>query len=380
MKKYILWAALLMLIACNSKQTPEAIEEQINEYRKEINDINIKIAELQKELESLDPETKDAASILVAYQEVTPVLFDHYIKVSGTAEAVNEAYISPSVSGQIMDIYVEEGDHVKKGQLLAKLNTEVTESSISEVQSQLELARVVYEKQQRLWEKNIGSEIQYLNAKTNVESLEKKLETLQAQVDLATITSPVNGIVDKIYHKKGELALPGIQLMVVVNLDEVYINAPVSEAYLSSVSQGEQVRVEFPVYPDLTMEVPVYRKSNIINPNNRTFDIQLKIKNPDARIKPNLLAIIYMIDFTAEDALVVPSIIVKQDIVGNYVYVVENNSNKTIARKVYIETGMSYGNETMVTKGLSAGDRVIVKGYNQVSDGTEVRVDSTDVS
>ncbi|NTV82862.1 MAG: efflux RND transporter periplasmic adaptor subunit [Bacteroidales bacterium] len=381
MKYGILAAIIIFMASCSSNQeTEQSIRDQITAYKKEVGTLNGKISDLEKKLLVMNTEGSLIEKVPVEVLSLSLEPFDHYIEVSGTAEAVKEAFISPEVGGQIREIYVNEGDYVEKGRLLAKLNTEVTESSIADMKTSLDLATVVYEKQKRLWEKGIGSEIQYLNAKNNKESLEQKLVTLNAQLDMAMIKSPVSGIVDKIYHKRGELAMPGAQLMQIVNLEELYINADVSEKYLGQVNEGEQVKIEFPVYPDMSFEVPIYRKGNVINPNNRTFAVQLKVKNPDRLLKPNILSVIHINDFSADSAIVVPSALIKQDITGSYLYTMQQIDNKWIARKVYVTTGQSYLDKTMVTNGLQAGQTVIVQGYNLVSDGTEVYVKSNDAS
>jgi RND family efflux transporter MFP subunit len=380
MKTWIFAMAVIFLASCSSKVEEKSVREKIAAYKKEVAELNKKIADLEEELGAMHSGEADVNAVLVEYSELSPEPFRHYIEVSGTAEAVREAFISPEVSGQIREIYVNEGDYVEKGKLLARLNTEITESSIKELESALELATTVYEKQKRLWEKGIGSEIQYLNAKNNKESMEQKLVTVKAQMDMALIKSPVSGIVDEIYHKKGELAIPGVQLMQIVNLEELYINADVSESYLAQVKEGETVKVEFPVYPELDIETPIYRKGNVINPNNRTFTIQLKLKNPDRVLKPNILSLIRINDFSADSAIVVPSALIKQDITGYYIYTMQQNGGKWIAKKVYIQPGKSYLDKTMVLSGLESGQRIITNGYNLVSDGSEVTVKQNDVS
>jgi RND family efflux transporter MFP subunit len=376
MKYGTLAIIFLFLASCSNQESEQSIKKQIADYRKEVNTLNQKINVLEKKLGTMDPVGNNADKIPVEVVALSFEPFNHYIQVSGTAEAVREAFISPEVGGQIREIYVNEGDYVSKGQLLARLNTEITESNIADMESALELATTVYEKQARLWEKGIGSEIQYLNAKNNKESLAQKLVTLQAQLDLAMIKSPVSGIVDQIFHKNGELAMPGAQLMQIVNLDELYINADVSETYLGQVKENEMVKVEFPVYPDLKMEVPIYRKGNVINPNNRTFNIQLKLKNPDRLLKPNILSVIQINDFSADSAIVIPSALIKQDITGSYLYTMQQNEGGWIAKKVYITPGKSYLDKTMVTEGLQSGQKIITEGYNLVSDGSEVYVKS----
>lgn len=374
MKYGILAVLILFMASCGNQETEQSIRSKITTYRKDIGTLNQKIAELEKKLITMNSGDENTEKIPVEVMEISFEPFNHFIQVSGTAEAVKEAFISPEVGGQLREIYVKEGDYVEKGHLLAKLNSDITESSITDLESSLALATVVFEKQARLWEKGIGSEIQYLNAKNNKESLSQKVITLKAQLDMALVKSPVSGIVDEIYRKKGEMAIPGAQLMQIVNLEELYINADVSESYLSKVNEGETVKVEFPVYPDMKLEVPIYRKGNTINPNNRTFTIQLKMKNPDHLLKPNILSVIHIRDFSADSAVVIPSAIIKQDITGSYLYTMQQIGGKWIAKKVYVTPGKSYLDKTMVVSGLQPGQQVIVQGYNQVSDGSEVYV------
>ncbi|MEZ5084112.1 MAG: efflux RND transporter periplasmic adaptor subunit [Bacteroidales bacterium] len=373
MKKLIIIFAIAVISACSSKvddiNNAEEIENQISEYKKQVNDLNKKIIELEKELAGM---SEDIKSIPVAAKTLAFEPFNHYIEVNGTVEAINAAYISPEINGQIKEIYVKEGEYVNKGQLLIRINSNILENSINEVKTSLELAKTVFEKQKQLWDKNIGSEMDYLQAKNNKEALESKLQTLQAQLDLAMVKAPIDGIVDVVSVKEGELAIPGMQMVQIVNLNDLYVNADVSEAYLTKVKKGETVLLEFPSYPDVSMEVPVYRIGNTVKPANRTFEVQIKIKNTNGLIKPNVLAKIKIKDFSAKQALIVPSIIIKQDLQGTYVYKI--NPADKVAEKVYIETGMSYLGNTMITNGLKQGDMVIVEGFNRISVGTKVNI------
>lgn len=373
MKKLLFVVIVGIIASCSSKidnpETQEEIVNQISAYKKQVIELNKKIAGLEKELES--NSTESTISTPVYIKEMAFEEFNHYIDVNGVVEAINAAYISPEINGQVKEIFVKEGQYVKKGQLLLKINSSVTESTLNEVETSLELANTVYEKQSQLWEKNIGSELDYLQAKNNKESLESRLETLQAQLDMAMVKAPINGIIDEVMVKEGELAIPGMQMIQLINLDNLYVNADVSEAYITKVKKGEMVVLEFPSYPDIVMNVPVYRTGNVVKSANRTFKVQLKIKNEGDQIKPNVLARIKINDYTAKEALLLPSLIIKQDLNGSYVYVADSEN---IARKVYIETGMSYMDNAMVTTGLNKGDRVIVEGYNQVSDGSKVTI------
>jgi RND family efflux transporter MFP subunit len=370
----ILFISIIVILAtaCSTGDDAEAVRQEIKNHKDEISQLNIKIKELEQKLAEME-ETGDEYKIPVSIETMEYRTFRHYFQVSGTVEAVEQAYISPEINGQVKEVLVSEGDEVKKGQLLARLNTSITENTIQEVKTQLELANTLYEKQKQLWDKNIGSEVQFLQAKNNKEALESSLQTLEAQLDMAYIKSPVDGIVDNINIEEGELAMPGLQLMQVVNLDKMKVIADVSENYLPVIYRGDMVHLTFPTYPSLEMEVPVHRTGNVINLGNRTFPVELRIDNVNAKLKPNILALITFLDYSKEQALIVPSIIVKKDLKGDYIYVVRKNSEVPVAKKVYVTTGMSYNDETMIVTGLNPGDQVIIKGYNLVTDGTEVK-------
>ncbi len=359
MKKLLIGLLVLFVIAalyaCGSKQGDEAVKNE--------------------EPFTANPGTaKTGAAVLVTVKKLAIEKFDHYFLANGSVEAVNDAFISPETNGQIKKIQVEEGQRVKEGELLVSLNSDVTESAIAEVKTGLELARTIYEKRKGLWEKKIGSEVQYLEAKTNKESLENKLKTLNVQLEMAKIKAPFIGIVDEIFMKEGELAIPGMQLIRLVNLKKVYINADVSEAYLPRIAKGDTVQATFPSYPDMTVDTVIHRTGNVVKAQNRTFLVQLKLDNKDEKLKPNILGLIKMKDFSVNEALVVPSIIIKNDLQGSYLYVVEKKEGKTQARKTYVKPGMSQAGRTMITEGLEPGLQVIVEGYNLVKNGIEINI------
>lgn len=315
-------------------------------------------------------------AIAVEVKEMAPEAFSHYFTVNGSVEAVKEAFISPEMLGQVKEILVSEGQRVKKGQLLATLNASVIQKSISEVKTGLDLARTIYQKRKGLWEKKIGSEIQYLEAKTQKESMENKLKTLEAQLEMTRIKSPINGIVDEIAKKVGELSTPGMMLLRVVNLSKLYVNADISEAYLAKIAKGDSVEVTFPSFPDLTVKTKIYQTGNVVNRDNRTFKVKLLIDNVDEKLKPNILAVIKLKDFDTDGAMVVPSIIIKQDIKGSYVYVVKEEEKTLTALKTYIVPGISEESETMIEEGLKNGQKVITRGYNLVKNGVEIKINN----
>jgi len=364
---------IFMATSCGPGEEHESIKDQIKVHKDEVSQLNIKIRELEQQLADEGATDKQFITpVSVVNLQVRP--FNHYFQVSGTVDVVDQAYISPEINGQIKQVLVEEGDYVNKGQLLAKLNTSITENTIEEVKTQLELAKTLFEKQEQLWNKNIGSEVQYLQAKNNMEAMQGKLKTLEAQLDMAYIKSPINGIVDLINIEVGELAMPGFQLMQIVSLDKMKIFAEVSEKYLPVIKKGDIVELSFPTFPDIELKVAVSRTGNIVNMGNRTFPVELRIDNIDGKFKPNILTILTFMDYSKEDALVVPSIIIKKDIQGEYVYVAREFEGKQQARKVYITTGRSYNDETLVIDGLYEGDKVITEGYSLVTDGTEVNI------
>jgi len=373
MKKSVLFLVIIILTACNSNKTAEQIKKEIEQKKGKIETLTKEITELENELgtSGVTEETSQKNTPVIS-REIRYEAFNHFFNANGVVEAIKEAYISPEINGQIEEVFVEEGDYVKQDQLLARLDTKLTDNTIEEVETALELATTVFEKQKELWDKKIGSEIQFLQAKNNKESLESKLETLNTQKGLANIKSPINGIVDKIFLKKGEIVMPGQQYMQVVNLDELYVNVDVSEAYLPAIKKNDPVILSFPTYPGEEEKVMIHRIGNIIEPDNRTFLVQLKINNPGKKYKPNMVAIIQINDFSTDSAIIVPSLIIKEDLVGKYVYLVSVQNGQTTAKKRYIEPGRSYNENTRILSGLNPGDQIIINGFDLVSDGKPI--------
>ncbi len=313
-------------------------------------------------------------SLLVEVKTVVPEKFEHFFAVNGALEAVQDAFISAETSGQIQAVHVREGQRVQKGDLLVSLNSDITRNAVAEVTNALELARTVFRKRQELWDKKIGAEIQYLEAKTSKESLENRLASLQAQLALAKVRAPFSGIVDRIFKKPGELAVPGLQLMQLVNLGRMRVNAEVAETYLGKIRQGDAIEVTFPTYPGWTLQAAISRIGQVVSAKNRTVLVQAELDNPQGKMKPNMMATLRCRDFFAPAALVVPAIVVKNDLEGTYLYTVERENGRSVARKLYVTTGLTEGNRTMVVAGLVAGQDVIVSGYNLVRNGLPVTV------
>lgn len=374
MKKIIIILLIGFTVACgNTETTPEAIKNQIQAHKDEISNLEDKIAKLEKDLEDAG-YTEEKSKILIKAQAATKKHFAHYVEVSASLEAVNSAFISPEIGGQVQTIHVSEGQFVSKGQLLVSLNADIINASIKELETGLELAKTVFEKQEELWSQKIGSEIQYLEAKNNKESLESKLTSLKLQRSKSAITAPISGIIDNINIKKGENASPGQQIIQLVNISSFYVNADVSEKYIPVLERGNPVTVTFPTFPDWTIETTISRTGNVIKQANRTFKLEALVGNKENKLKPNMLATVKFRDFELDDALVVPSIIVKEDFKGKYLYTVEGKGESSIARKKYVKTSYSNDTGTMITEGINAGDLIIVEGYNQMKDGMEIDI------
>ena len=290
-------------------------------------------------------------------------------------EAVWEAFVSPETNGQVKKIHVREGKRVKKGELLVSLNTEAIRSAIAEVQSGLSLAETVYQRRKELWEnKKIGSEIQYLESKTNKESLENRLKSLEAQLAMSEIRAPIDGIVEKISRKEGELAMPGMELLYLVDLAKMRINAELAETYLGRIKTGDPVQISFPSYPQKKLQAPITRISNAVNAKNRTVTVEVEIDNADETIKPNMMATLMLKDFVDDQAMVLPAIVIKNDMQGRFVYILDERAGSTVAKKIYIETGLTENGQSHIVSGIVSGQKVIVVGYNQISNGMPVRL------
>lgn len=377
MKKSIIIALFItaLMSSCTQQDTPESIKKQIADHKSEIHLLSNQLTEMQSKLDLLDTTSQNTKNgIGVKVEKVKKQAFAHYFMAAGELETIHEAFVSPEISGQIVSISVKEGQYVKEGQQMAKLNTSLIEKNIEEVKTQLKLAETIYNRQKELWDKNIGSELQYLEAETNYQSLENKLNTLRVQYDMMIINAPISGVVEEVFLKEGEMAMPGMQLFQLVNLDNLYVSAKLSEAYLSAVKKGDMVVIEFPSYPGYKLERPVSRLGNVINKQNRTFILQVKIQNNDGLLKPNMLANVSINDYNSDNSIVVPSILIREDLTGKYLYVAQNNGGNWFARKKYVKEGIAYEDKSEVISGLEEGELVIVVGYNNVSDGLELNL------
>jgi len=359
----------IILSACGTND--ETIKKRILQKKNQIARIEQQIADLKKQLS----DTTDSKRLVpVQVKEIKEETFNHYLISYGNVEADKYAMISPEMAGRIEIIHVNVGDYVSKGQLLVSLNTDAVNKQISALKSSFELASTTFKKLDTLWKQGIGSEIEYLSSKSTKENLEAQLESLHAQKRMSQIRAPFNGIVDKIFPKKGELASPMFPVIEFVNLTHLIIKAEISEKYIGKVHKGDKVELTFSSLPGYKKEFPINRISKVIDSKNRTFEIELRISNPGEIIKPNMVSTIRIKDFSSDMAFVIPSLVIRKDITGNYLYVVTQKEGESIVSKKYVTTSLSYDDQTMISKGLSSGDKVIIKGFHLVSSGVPVKV------
>lgn len=367
--------AMVILVGCGPKPSGDLAElaAKRDSLKTAKDEISTKISELEAQIAKLDTNMKENYPA-VTFSSYEPQRFEHFFQVQGTIETDQNAQIFPEAQGKITSIPVKEGQQVSAGQVLMVIDSKVLRNSIQEVENQLALATTVFDKQKNLWDQKIGSEIQFLEAKTNKEGLQRKLETLRAQLDMYNVRAPFSGIVDEILPKEGEMASPAMPAFRLINLDKVYIKADVSESYLGKLQKGDSVRVVFPSL-NRTIWTSISRMGNFINPNNRTFKIRLNMDNGSGMLKPNLLAEIHIMDFAADSALAIPTSLIQEDPAGNqYIMLVDEREGVQYAQKQLVETGLSYGGFTHISNGLETGTKVVVEGARNVKDGQRVEL------
>ncbi|MCB0515455.1 MAG: efflux RND transporter periplasmic adaptor subunit [Chitinophagales bacterium] len=365
----LLMAILLLSIsACGSKsEDPIARLQELKSQQQEI----------EQEIQELEKQTKDSTNVVEKFVavEVQPLQsqkFSHFLEIQGEVDAPDNIGVSARTPGIVENVMVVEGQQVSKGDVLAVLDDEVFQQSLEELHNSLDFARTIYQKQQTLWNKNIGSEVQYLQAKNNVESIEKKLLTLQKQADLYKVISPISGTIDQVNVKVGEGAAVGMPAFRVVNLSGLRVKADIAENYAGKIKQGDPTEVFFPDL-ETTVNGKISTISKIINPINRSFEAEVKVSGVQ-NLRPNMMAVVKIKDYNKDKTLVIPINSIQNSEEGDYVFVAEKtNDQRYIARKKLIETGFTQGDKAEVKSGLNEGDLLIVTGYQDVANGQAIK-------
>lgn len=366
--------ASFIFTACKNSENEdnESKLKKLEEYRSELNELKSKIADLEKELENSDSDSEDnhtsgVPAKTVTTQKIKKSVFTHHVKVYGKVHSRENVMINAEVSANVNEILLREGAKVSQGQILIRLDADLIQKNIAEIESSLSFANDIYNRRKSLWDQKIGSEIQYLQAKNDKERLENNLQSARAQYEKTRIRAPISGFIDEIFINRGELANPGQPVLRIVNLEKVSVRADISERYIGKLKAGDSVQVHFPVL-DKTLKSTVAHIGSTIHPGNRTFSIEVNLPNKDTRLKPNLLASVFFTDYRNDSAIVVPVNIVQHDREGSYVYIV--NKGKARAQKQLIKTGLTYDGKTEVSEGLKEGDEIVILGFNEVSHGS----------
>lgn len=355
------------LFSCGDHSANKSRKQaQLDSLKSLMATIQTEIIALEEELSAADSSLADKAKA-VEVQPVVYTTFCSYIDVQGKVDAEENVSINAEMPGTVSKINVKVGDAVRSGQVLAELDAKALQQGLAELQNALELASNLYDKQKNLWDQKIGTEVQYLAAKNQKESLEKKMASLQEQLRMMKIVSPINGIVDAVDIKLGQATAPGFPAIRVVNMDKLAVKGEVAESYASKVKAGNEVLIVFPDMKD-TVKARISYAAKVISPLNRTFTVTVDLDNPK-EFHPNMVAVMKIIDHLNPKAIVVPVGNIQHSADGAFVYI----ANDGKAAKVPVIAGRAYNGYTEIVDGLKEGDDLISKGFQDLNDGEKIK-------
>ncbi|GAA3509177.1 efflux RND transporter periplasmic adaptor subunit [Aquimarina addita] len=386
MKKILIILSVFLLTISCGQQDATSIDKvlekgdlkALREKRSEIVAEQQAVADKLKQLDAAIA-TKDSIKKLplITTIAVKDTLFNHYLELQGSVETKKNIVIYPETSGVLTNVYVKEGQRVSKGQVLARIDDGGMSQQLAQIEVEAQLAKTTFERQKALWDQKIGSEIQYLQAKANAEARENAVNQIKRQLAKSTVNAPFSGIVDNIIAEQGSVVLPGqTQLIRIVNLDDMYIETEVPESYIGSITKGKEAKVNFPVL-GTQIDTKIRQVGNYINPNNRSFMVEVSVPNKDGIIKPNLTAKVKINDYTSEKAILIPQSIISENANGDqYTYVITDKEGNNIAKakKAIVTTGKTQGDLIEVLTGIQSGDELISEGARSVKDGQQVQI------
>jgi len=362
-------AVTAILVSCSAAPDKKL---ELEKLKVQHDELSTRISELEAEVNPKGVQA-ESKSITVKIEPITSCVFTHYVEVQGVVDGDQNVAVSPQTAGIVTAAYVTEGSNVKKGQVMAELDAIVLKQSLAELRTQLELASNLFEKQKALWEKNIGSEVQFLQAKTNKEGLENKIKTLQGQIDMARVISPISGTVESMPLKVGQMASPGqpTSAIRVINMNSAKIKADISENYSSKIENGNKVIVRF---PDLGKEIESKLNfvSRFIDPTNRTFQVECKIQSGEVVLRANMIAYVKIKDYMNEKAFCIPVNYIQSSKDGKFIYLAVQKDNQWIATRRQVKQGMDYNGVAEVLEGLTEGDKVVSSGYQNLNEGDQI--------
>ncbi|GEP94668.1 efflux RND transporter periplasmic adaptor subunit [Chitinophaga cymbidii] len=368
-RKYFTLPLITLILAACGGGGGNNKAEQLQKLKQEKATLDQKISALEKELKSGDSSVKMKTVTIAPIEKTT---FEHYIDIQGHVDARENVNVSAQQPGIIKAILVREGQQVSKGQTLAQLDNNVLQASIAELQTRIDLAKTLYQKQENLWKQQIGSEVQFLNAKNQYESLLRNKKTMEEQAELSRIVSPISGTVDAVIAKLGDNAAPGSPAFRVVNSTNLRVVANIAESFGGRVKTGDEVIVSF---PDINKEIRtrIGFASKVIDPLSRTINVEIPLK-ADRSIRPNMIALLRIVDYKANDAIVVPVSVVQYSMGKPYVLTVKGQGDKLQAVRKNIEIGRTYNDKAEVKSGLEAGERIITTGFQGLNNDDFVKL------
>lgn len=377
MKKIILIATIsALLFSCGKKEDYANIDSLITS--KNLVSIKAKRAELQTQLTKLDDaiallDNKKSEEALVTVETVKDTIFNHYLEVQGNVNTKENLIIYPQFAGILNTVNVIAGQKVTKGQVLGTIDDGGLSQQLGQLENQLVLAKTTFERQKRLWDQKIGSEIQYLQAQTNMVSQQKAVSQMKAQMAKTRIIAPFSGVIDELIAERGQVVGPGQGLMRIVNLNNMFVSTTVPESYIGKLKVGTEVSV-YLASLGKSFNGKIRQVGNNINPNNRSFGIEVSVPNTANLLRPNQVAKLKITDYTSAKAVVVPSNVIQEDADGNqFVFEVSSVKDKTgIAKKVMVKVGKTSDNFTEILSGLEPKTMVVGDGVKTVSEGMKL--------
>ncbi len=346
-----------------------SVTDKIAMLKGEKADLEAQIAELEAQL----PPDTNRRLVPITVSEVQTGTLRHFVDVQGTVESDNNVLVSPQRQGVVTKVLVDEGQRVSEGQVLAQMDDSALQLQLQELETQLGFAQTLFEKQQRVYDKNVGSEIQFLEAKTNLETLQRRKKTIEKEIDYMRIRAPFAGVVDQVIIKVGEAASPGRGIARVVNPSNLQVKSMISEKFIGKLDRGDDVELVFPNSGD-TLRRKITSVGQSIDPVNRTFDVFVSIPTTN-KIRPNMLCVARYNDITKEDIVTVPLNAIQDDNNGQFVYVVSlDEEGQEIAVKRRVETGLSYRDTIEIIEGVQAGDKLVTTGFQFLSENAAVQV------
>ncbi|WGD33506.1 efflux RND transporter periplasmic adaptor subunit [Olleya sp. YS] len=358
------------LIATGDAKVIQSKKEELVTKQQEIAN---QIKQLDEKLEDINPDRNVPLITTITSKAET---FQHYLELQGGVETKQNLVITPEMGGILQRVYVKEGQKVSRGQLLATVDDGGMGQQKAQLQIQADLAKTTFERQKRLWDQKIGSEIQYLQAKSQYEALQKGINQIDQQLAKANVRAPFSGVIDDVITEQGSVVAPGqTPLMRIVNLSDMYIETDVPERYITDITEGKDVMVEFPVLGK-TLNAKVRQTGNFINPANRTFKIEIAVPNKDKSIKPNLTARLKINDYTNEEAILIPQSVISENANGEqYIYILKDKKeDKAVAEQIIIETGKTQGDNIEIISGLKPDMEIIKEGARSVKDEQTVKI------